>query len=107
MKTDSKRENPASWRPVSLTSLVVKTLERVLRKQIVSYIEENQLTDPDQHGSRKHRSCLSQLLEHHDEVLRMLEEGGNIDVIYADFAKADDRKAQKSIWHRRKSRKLD
>ena len=35
LKTDSKRENPASWRPVSLTSHVVKTLERVLRKQIV------------------------------------------------------------------------
>ena len=35
LKTDSKRENPASWRPVSLTSHVVKTLERVLRKQIL------------------------------------------------------------------------
>ena len=47
--------------------------------------------DPDQHGSRKNRSCLSQLLEHHDEVLKMLEDGGNIDVIYADFAKAYDK----------------
>ena len=47
--------------------------------------------DPDQHGSRKNRSCLSQLLEHHDEVLKMMEDGGNIDVIYADFAKAYDK----------------
>ena len=44
--------------------------------------------DPDQHGSRRDRSCLSKLLEHHDEVLKMMEQGENIDVIYADFAKA-------------------
>ena len=91
LKTDSKRENPASWRPVSLTSHVVKTLERVLRKQIVNHLEENNLMDPDQHGSRRSRSCLSQLLEHHDEVLKLMEDGGNIDVIYADFAKAYDK----------------
>jgi hypothetical protein len=91
LKTDSKRENPASWRPVSLTSHVVKTLERVLRKQIVNHLEENNLMDPDQHGSRRNRSCLSQLLEHHDEVLKLMEGGGNIDVIYANFAKAYDK----------------
>jgi hypothetical protein len=44
--------------------------------------------DPDQHGSRNKRSCLSQLLEHHDEILRMMEEGGNVDVVYTDFEKA-------------------
>ena len=76
---------------MSLTSHVVKTLERVLRKQIVNYLEGNNLMDPDQHGSRRNRSCLSQLLEHHDEVLKMMEQGENIDVIYADFAKAYDK----------------
>ena len=58
-------------------------------------------------GPEKNRSCLSQLLEHHDEVLKMMEEGGNVDVIYADFAKAYDKidhfkmkeKTQKSIWY--------
>ena len=27
----------------------------------------------NQHGSRKRKSCLSQLLEHHEEILKMLE----------------------------------
>ena len=66
----------------------MKTLERVLRKQIVRHLETNNLMDPDQHGSRQRRSCLSQLMEHHDEILKMMEEGGNVDVIYTDFAKA-------------------
>ena len=88
LKPDSKREIAASWRPVNLTSHVIKTFERVLRKQIVNHLESNDLMDPDQHGSRQKRSCLSQLLEHHDEILKMLEDGVNVDVIYTDFAKA-------------------
>ena len=44
--------------------------------------------DKDQHGSRGGKSCLSQLLEHHDEILKKLEKGENVDVIYTDFEKA-------------------
>ena len=63
----------------------MKTLEVVIRKQIVSDLETNDLMDPHQHGSRL---FLSQLLEHHDEVLKIFEEGGNVDVTYTDFVKA-------------------
>ena len=73
---------------MSLTSHVVKALERVLRRRIVAHLEAQNLMDPDQHGSRSKRSCLSQLLEHHDEILKMMEEGGNVDVIYTYFEKA-------------------
>ena len=91
LKPYSKRKKTTSGHPVSLTSHIMKTLERVIRKQILSHLESNDLMDPNQHGSRLKRSCLSQLLEHHDEVLKILEEGGNVDVIYADFAKAYDK----------------
>jgi hypothetical protein len=91
LKPDGSRQNAASWRPISLTSHVIKTLERVIRSQIVSYLEYFNLMDPNQHGSRQRRSCLSQLLEHHDDILRKMEEGGNVDVIYTDFAKAYDK----------------
>ena len=53
LKPESKRELAASWRPVNLTSHIMKTLERVLRKQIVSHLETNNMMDPDQHGSRQ------------------------------------------------------
>ena len=39
LKPDSKREEPSSWRPVSLISYIIKTLERVVRKQIVAHLE--------------------------------------------------------------------
>ena len=53
--------------------------------------------DPEQHGSRQKRSCLSQLLEHHDEILKMLESGGNVDVIYTDFEKAFEKNDHETL----------
>ena len=47
--------------------------------------------NPNQHGFRSGRSCLSQLLAQYDLVLRQMEEGKNIDVIYLHFAKAFDK----------------
>ena len=85
-KGDS-RSDPANFRPVSLTSHLIKTLERVVRKELVSYLENNQLMDVNQHGSRAGKSTLSQLLEHQDEILTALENGENFDSVYLDFSK--------------------
>ena len=47
--------------------------------------------EPQAHGFRSGRSCLSQLLEHHNKILEELEKSNNIDVMYLDFAKAFDK----------------
>ena len=47
--------------------------------------------NPKQHGFRSGRSCLSELLEHHNKILEELEKSINVDVIYLDFAKAFDK----------------
>ena len=85
------RSQPVQYRPISLTSHVIKVLERVLRKSLVGFLDLNGKMDPNQHGSRSQRSCLSQLLEHHEEILRILESGENVDAIYLDFLKAFDK----------------
>ena len=46
---------------------------------------------PSQHGFRSGRSCLSQLIEHIDNVIALLEKGENVDVVYLDFSKAFDK----------------
>ena len=55
-----------NYRPVSLTSHVIKIYERVLRKQMVAHLEENNLLNSNQHGFRSGKSCLTQLLHHFD-----------------------------------------
>ena len=85
------RSDPANFRPVSLTSHVIKTLERVIRKYLVNHLEIHKKLNPSQHGFRNQRSCLSQLLGHYDKILSFLEDGENVDSIYLDFSKAFDK----------------
>ena len=89
-KKDSKT-NPANYRPVSLTSHIIKIFERVVRKYLVEYLESNKLISDKQHGFRKGRSCLTQLLSHMDTILQNNLSGAETDVIYLDYAKAFDK----------------
>ena len=89
-KKDNK-SSPANYRPVSLTSQLIKVFERVIRKQMINFVEENNLLSPDQHGFRSNRSCLSHLIQHIEDVLDDLEKGHNADVLYLDYSKAFDK----------------
>ena len=53
-----------NYRPVSLTSHLIKVFERVFRKKMIKFIEDNLLLSNNQHAFRKGRSCISQLLQH-------------------------------------------
>ena len=87
-KPKKPRSDPASFRPVSLTSGISKILERIVKPQVQKFLKDNSLLSNSQHGFRQRRSCLSQLLEHYDEVVKDLEDGKVSDVVYLDFAKA-------------------
>ena len=104
-KGDS-RSDPANFRPVSLTSHLIKTLERVVRKELVSYLETNQLMDVNQHGSRAGKSTLSQLLENQDQILTAMENGENLDSVYLDFSKAFDKCDHGILLHKIKRLKI-
>ena len=59
------RATPSNYRPISLTAHEIKIFERILRNKVVSYLEENNLLSYKQHGFRKGKSCLTQLLAHY------------------------------------------
>ena len=90
------KTDPGNYRPVSLTCICCKLLEQFIRDGIVEHMTENDLYNDGQHGFRKQRSCITQLLEVYDELTEMIDEGKNIDIIYLDFKKAFD-----SIPHER------
>ena len=87
-KTKLDAEN---YRPVALTSHIINIFEMVVQKNLVHHFEEANAFNDSHHGFRRGRSCLSQLLAHHNEVLQNLENSSNADVIYLDFAKAFDK----------------
>ena len=85
------RSDCADYRPIVLTSHVAKTFERVIVERLLRHLEECELMNPNQHGFRRGRSCTSQLLQHYYNVIRVLESGRDVDVVYLDFSKAFDK----------------
>ena len=92
---------PGNYRPVSLTSVVSKVMETIVRNEIVHHMDTNFLWTRHQHGFRKGRSCSSQLLEVIEDWSNSLDAGSNIDCIYLDYQKAYD-----SVPHERLLKKL-
>ena len=56
------RNDPANYRPVSLTSQVCKIMESIIKEVLFDHLTENNLLSDKQHGFRQGRSCLSNLL---------------------------------------------
>ena len=69
----------------------MKVFERVVQKKIIHYLEENKLLSYNQHGFRKGRSCLSELLSHFNDLFENLGNSEDSDTIYLDFSKAFDK----------------
>ena len=80
-----------NYRPISLTSVVVKILERLIHKHIMKYLTDFQLLNDNQHGFRPSRSCVTQLLQLVHEWLQALDKLGSVDAVFLDFAKAFDK----------------
>lgn len=77
-----------NYRPISLTSLVMKVYERVIASEVLSIVEGK--IEPRQHGFLPLKSCESQLIPFTDSLARCLNKGSRTDIIYFDFAKAFD-----------------
>ena len=96
------KSDPGNYRPVSLTCILCKVLESLIRDVIVTYFTENNLYANCQHGFRKKRSCVTQLLEVMEDITSLMDSGHSVDVIYMDFRKAFD-----TVPHRRLLIKLE
>jgi len=91
------RTKAENYRPISLTSIVCKILESIIRDNIVDHIKNNNLLNDRQYGFIKGRSTVSQLLIVLDKWTASLENGGQIDVIYTDLEKAFDKVSHKYL----------
>ena len=86
-----KKTEPGNYRPVSLTSVFGKTLERIVKKHLVQFIEGNALLRDTQHGFRPGRSVQTNLTDFLNQPTKWTDEGRLFDVLYLDFQKAFDK----------------
>ena len=85
------RNKPENYRPVSLTSVVCKLLETLIRDHMVEFLVKLKLINTSQHGFLKARSCLTNLLCFLEEITKCVDDGSPVDVVYLDFQKAFDK----------------
>ena len=62
-----------------------------MKDEMQEFLETNNLLDDSQHGFRKNRSCLTNLLGYLDYVTENLDNVYCLDVVYLDFSKAFDK----------------
>ena len=84
------RYEALNYRPISLTSVPCKLMERLLCNSLVPYLETHDLLNPHQFGFRTGRSTMDQLLLVYDSVSKQVDKGAVSDVILFDFSKAFD-----------------
>ena len=80
-----------NYRPVSLTCVIGKVMESLLRDSVVKHLVLHQLIRASQHGFMLGRSTLTNLLAYLESLTDMVDEGHAVDVLYLDFAKAFDK----------------
>ena len=82
---------PSNYRPISLTSTLIKILERLIKKAIMAYLENSNLLSRAQHGFRSNLSCLSNLLTARESWIKSRDNRKLVDVVFIDFSKAFDK----------------
>ena len=80
-----------NYRPISLTSIPCKLLERIIINHIVEHIAENNFNSPNQHGFTPRKSTTSNLLEAMNVWSEALAHNLPVDILYLDLEKAFDK----------------
>ena len=97
-----QRNQASNYRPISLTSLVVKILESIIHSELVTFLDGQGILNGEQHGFVNRKSCFTNLLSTFEEWTSALDQGFGIDVIFLDYSKAFD-----SVPHHRLISKLE
>ncbi len=95
-KNKGTKSHPTNYRPVSLTSIICKLMESLIKDAIIDHLRENNLLYKYQHAFIGKRSCTANLLEVINIWTNRLDDDETVDAVYLDFAKAFD-----SVPHKR------
>ena len=82
--------DPGNYRPIALTSIFSKLMERIISAQILEYCRKHCLISEQQHGFLSKRSTTTNLLDCLNDWTCALMNRHSVAVAYIDFQKAFD-----------------
>ena len=96
------KEDVENYRPISLTCLVMKIFERIIKDELL--IRTQHLLDKRQHGFLCNKSCTTNMIEFSDNLVISINDSHSmgVDVVYFDFSKAFDSVNHDLILHKLK-----
>ena len=62
-KPDKDLTDPGAYRPISLTSHLGKTLETIINRRLVNYLDKNDIISVKQADFRHHRESIEQVID--------------------------------------------
>ena len=80
----------SNYRPISLTFIFIKVMERIIHQQLVAALEQHNLLDDFQFGFRQKHSIVSLLLEAIHDWAKSLEHHNSAHCVFLDLVKAFD-----------------
>ena len=85
------RQDPTNYRPISLTSCVAQTMEKLGNNQILAHLSENTLLYKHQSGFLPNHSTVTQLCYFAHQWQMALEKREKVHTVFLDLRKAYDR----------------
>ena len=94
-----QRSNPENYRPVSLTTVACRIMEKIIHKKITHHLLINQLISDCQHGFISQRSTLTQQISFFNRLAQNQTRKQDCNAIYLDFTKAFDKISHNKLLH--------
>lgn len=82
-------DNVENYRPISIISTISKIFDKLLFRHLLSRVSH--LISPLQHGFTAGKSTETNLIEYVEYLIENMKNGGQVDSIYMDLAKAFDK----------------
>ena len=90
LKRNEDPSNPGSYRPISLTSIMCKLMERMVNSRLTWILEKFSIISPLQNGFRKNRSTMDPIVQLENDIQKGLGNKEATIVCFLDFEKAYD-----------------
>lgn len=79
-----------NYRPIALTSNLAKSLEKIVKKRLMIFLEQHNVLSPNQFGFRQGRGTQDALFTLSSEISHAIENGEKCITVFLDLAKAFD-----------------
>ncbi|TNN05180.1 putative RNA-directed DNA polymerase from transposon X-element, partial [Schistosoma japonicum] len=95
--------NIKNYRPINLTSVVSRVMEKIIKVELLRYLLRNELLSPSQHEFLKTRSRDTCMLDYIDDITTHRDKRLLVSALFLDFSKAFDKVPHKRLLIKLKS----